>query len=462
MMCPAHDVESTVAGERLPDRGSQRKKTRITFYRGIRTIGGNLIDVEYDSSHIMFDCGCEYDPAAEKQPENLTDLVSLGYVPYLPGVFDRNIHVPGYEWRADTHEHSAVFISHCHLDHSKMVNYIDSEIPVYASEQTKAMLEAMDARDDFVFPPCGSSDGGAGAVRASHTRSINAVEFGQTVKVGDIQVTLMQVDHDAYGASGFRIATPDAVIAYTGDIRFHGFLEHATRAFMKANEGADALIIEGTSISFRKPDEPNDWPESTERSVCERIVERVSAEPDRQITFNYYLTNIERIRHLVHGVPRITVLDAYAASVYQSVTGEKVHWYRLDDDCEYPALDETWEVPFDELAKDHGRYFWQLDQTVHDGYLNDLDADGLYIHTGAAPLGDYDPAYKPFFQRFADRGIETTTISCSGHATVEQAFEIIDAVRPRILFPVHGEHPERYFNDYGMMILPEPGLVVEL
>ncbi|WP_298048339.1 MBL fold metallo-hydrolase RNA specificity domain-containing protein [uncultured Bifidobacterium sp.] len=53
-------------------------------------------------------------------------------------------------------------------------------------------------------------------------------------------------------------------------------------------------------------------------------------------------------------------------------------------------------------------------------------------------------------------------MSCSGHATVEQAFEIIDAVRPRILFPVHGEHPERYFNDYGMMILPEPGLVVEL
>lgn len=431
-----------------------RDKTRITFYRGIRTIGGNLIEVSYGDSRIVFDCGCEYNPAAPKQPRDLADLISQGYVPYLPAIFDRTIDVPGHHWSADPYAHSAVFVSHAHLDHSKMLNYIDSAIPVYASQNTKRVLEAMNVNDDFDFPPYRKD--------CNHTRPIAGVEPNGVVRVGSIAVTVMPVDHDAYGASGLRVVTPDAVIAYTGDIRFHGFLEHDTRAFLQANAGADALIMEGTSISFRKPGDPVDRPETTEQQVCDRIEALVRDNPHRQITFNYYLTNIERIQHIIASSPRTVVLSAYAAFVYTSVTGDPVHYYRLNDDRDYSALDSTLEIPFDELLSDQDAYLWQLDDRARAAHLHDLRRNGLYVHTGAAPLGEYDPAYKPFFQGFADQDVEAVTISCSGHATVEKAFEIIDAVRPRLLFPVHGEHPERYRNDYGAMILPEPGLTVEL
>lgn len=431
-----------------------RDKTRITFYRGIRTIGGNLIDISYGDGHIMFDCGCEYNPAAPVQPENFVDLVEQGYVPYLPAVFDRSIEVPGRTWQPDSRAHSAVFVSHAHLDHSKMLNYIDPAVPVYASQKTKAVLEAMNVNDDFDFPPARPELG--------HTRPIEGVEPGGTVHVGQIAVTVMPVDHDAYGASGLRIVTPDAVIAYTGDIRFHGFLEDATKAFLEANKGADALIMEGTSISFRKPGEPDTYPMLTEQEVCDRIEKLVRDNPQRQITFNYYLTNIERIQHLIDACPRIPVLSAYAASVYTSVTGNPVRYYRLDDARDYPSLDPELEVPFDELLADESKYFWQLDDNARIRHLSDMRRGGLYVHTGASPLGEYDPAYKPFFQGFADQGIETAKISCSGHATVEKAFEVIDTVKPRLLFPVHGQHPERYWNDYGAMVLPELGLTVEL
>jgi mRNA degradation ribonuclease J1/J2 len=438
-------------------------RTRITFYRGIRTIGGNLIDVEYGESHILFDFGTVYKPEEPQQPSDLRDLVSCDYVPYIDGIFDRDIPVPGHEWHPDPHKHAAVFVSHAHLDHSKMINYIDREIPLYASEETKAVLEAMNTTDDFDYPPYAIACGSKGP----HTRPIEGVAWGHSVQIGQIMVTVLQVDHDAYGASGFRIETPDKVIAYTGDIRFHGFLGDKTRAFLSANTGADALIMEGTSLSFQKPGEQSSEGKPTEASVCERIAQLVAASPKRQITFNYYLTNIERIEHLIDAIDstvpgRITVLSDYAAYVFTAVTGRPVHFYRSECDGACGKLDPAYEIALDDLIQDDHQYFWQLDDAVRGTHLDDLASGGLYIHTGATPLGPYDPAYAPFFQAFADHGIETEAVSCTGHAYVDDEFSIIDAIKPKMLLPVHGEHPERYFNQYGSMVLPEPGLVVEL
>ncbi|MCH4208644.1 MBL fold metallo-hydrolase [Bifidobacterium sp.] len=446
------DSETSVSASGRPLR------TRITFYRGIRTIGGNLIDVEYGDSHILFDFGTVYKPAEPQQPSNLPDLVDLGYVPYIEGIFDRDIPVPGHDWHPDPHAHAAVFISHAHLDHSKMINYIDRDIPLYASVQTKAVLEAMNTTDDFDYPPYAIERGEGGP----HTRPIEGVAWGHSVQVGQIKVTVLQVDHDAYGASGFRIETPDKAIAYTGDIRFHGFLADRSRAFLSANAGADALIMEGTSLSFRKPGGCGNDDKPTETSVCEDIAQLVASNPDRQITFNYYLTNIERIGHLIDAIDRTTVLSDYAAYVFSAVTGRPVHYYRSECDCTCGELDPEYEISLADLIHDDHQYFWQLDDAVRGAHLDDLARGGLYIHTGATPLGPYDPSYAPFFQAFADHGIETEAISCTGHAYVDAAFSIIDAIKPHVLFPVHGEHPERYFNQYGSMVLPEPGLVVEL
>lgn len=433
-----------------------RAKTRLTFHRGLRTIGGNLIELSYANSRIIFDFGTEYRPSAPQAPADLNDLIQQGYVPYLPGVFDRGLRVDGASWQPDTYEQTAVFVSHAHLDHSKMINFLDSDVPLYASAGTKAVLEAVSRNDEFVFPPSSGN--------APHTRDIVAVEFGQTVQVGDIAVTIMQVDHDAYGASGFRIETPDSVVAYTGDIRFHGFLADATRAFLQASAGADALIMESTQMSFQAAGEstqPN-LPKMSEQGVVEDIAAAVTQASNRQVTFNYYLTNIERIAHLINNVPRQTVLTAFAAQVYTSVTGQPIAYYRYQDDAEYPELAASQEISLSDLLSDSGQYFWQLDGVAHPELVHRLHSGSLYIHTGAAPLGQFDPGFEPFIARFNDAGVDYTSISCSGHAYVDESFEIIDTVRPRMLFPIHGEHPERYRNDYGAMVLPAPGAVVEL
>ena len=93
------------------------KKTRITFHNGILTIGGTIIEIAYEDSHIFFDFGSEYEPKAEKQPENLQELLDEKLVPYIDNIFDPDIKLKGYVSKESKFKYSAVFLSHVHLDH---------------------------------------------------------------------------------------------------------------------------------------------------------------------------------------------------------------------------------------------------------------------------------------------------------------------------------------------------------
>ena len=42
----------------------KNKKTKITFHSGVLTIGGTIIEIEYEDSHIFFDFGSEFNPSA--------------------------------------------------------------------------------------------------------------------------------------------------------------------------------------------------------------------------------------------------------------------------------------------------------------------------------------------------------------------------------------------------------------
>ena len=59
------------------------KKTKITFHNGILTIGGTIIEITYEDSHIFFDFGSEYNPKSPVQPTNLQELLDENLVPYL-------------------------------------------------------------------------------------------------------------------------------------------------------------------------------------------------------------------------------------------------------------------------------------------------------------------------------------------------------------------------------------------
>ena len=243
------------------------KKTKITFHNGILTIGGTIIEVVYEDSHIFFDFGSEYNPKAPVQPENLQELLDENLVPYLDNMFDPSIPLKGYESKENKFKNTAVFLSHMHLDHSKIVNYLNPEVPLYTLEGTKSLLNTLNINNDFLFPLYEN--------KGKNTRDITGVKENEVVEIGKIKVKVMPVDHDAYGACGLLIETPDLVISYTGDIRLHGYRKDATLNFCKESENCDVLLIEGVSVSFQDFDEVREDEISNEPELIEKINEIV-------------------------------------------------------------------------------------------------------------------------------------------------------------------------------------------
>lgn len=409
------------------------KKTTITFHAGILTIGGTVIEIAYQDSHIFFDFGTEFKPELKLKDETIGVLLENNLIPYLEHMYDPLLEGAPVSSKPDTFKHTAVFLSHCHLDHTRMVNWLDPKINMYALKETKILLESLNAKNDFILPRAG--------VHKSFTRDIIGLDNLETVQIGAISVQVMRVDHDAYGACGMIIKTPDFTISYTGDLRLHGFDVQDSLDFCEASKHTDALIIEGVSVSF--DDRPAvDDPIISEQDLMDRIVKVILDNPDKQLTFSCYPGNVKRMANIVSQSPRKVVLEASFAHVLKQCLGMDCLYYELVEN-DY-KLDESLKMDVNELFEDSSEYFWQIVQDH-----SKLRGGGVYIHSDATPLGEFDPAYLPFIKVLEEAGVEFKRLACSGHAFPEDLNKIIDIIQPKLLIPIHTLKPELLENKYG-------------
>lgn len=420
------------------------KDTRITFHAGILTIGGTVIEIEYKDSHIFFDFGTEFKPELELKDESLETLIEHRLVPVLENIYDKEMYPQGVT-NPNKFKNTAVFLSHCHLDHTRMVNYLDSSIPMYALNETKILVESLNAQNDFLLPNKN--------IHESFTRDIMGVENETTVEVGDIKVKLMRVDHDAYGACGMIITTPDMHITYTGDLRLHGFDKEDSLKFAQEAKGTDVLIIEGVSLSF---DENPDLPRvriDSEQDLLDQVIETINQHEGKETTFSLYPGNVKRIAEFVKQSPRQVVLEASFAYVLKQCLDMDAYYYSNND--ENYDLNPDFKVDKEILYADENQCFWQVTQD-----FEKLKGGGVYIHSDATPLGEFDPKYLPFIQMLEDNGVEFKRLACSGHAFPEDLDTIVDLIQPKCLIPIHTLKPERLENAHGIRHLVKRGEVI--
>ncbi|MBP2058056.1 mRNA degradation ribonuclease J1/J2 [Lactobacillus colini] len=427
-----------------------KPKTTVTFYNGLTTIGGPMIEVAYDKSHVLFDLGEVYRPelGLSLEDETYEVLIKNQLIGDVPNFYDSK--VTGKEIDHEHWQHSAAYISHVHLDHSKALNLLSPEIPLYTGPITAHLLPALNRDGDFLLPAADKPKG--------YTRPIIAAKLNEPIQVGDITLEIVPSDHDAYGATGLIIHTPDKTIVHTGDIRLHGYHPDWVREFMAKGKGCDMLIIEGTGVSFpeQKDGEEFQGPKN-ENELTEQIIQYQKDNPQRQITFNTYLTNVERMLRIISDSPRKVVLHAKRAQLLKGALDQDVAYYYLPGETKIDDLKSELEVSYSDLLADDHQFFWQAV-----GDYDKLQEGGLYIHSNAQPLGDFDPAYRPFVEGFEKRGIEFVALRCSGHADAKELKEIIAGFEPKILAPVHTLHPELEENPFGKRVLPKRGEVFTL
>ncbi|HIX01827.1 MAG TPA: MBL fold metallo-hydrolase [Candidatus Ligilactobacillus excrementigallinarum] len=416
-----------------------KDKTVVTYHRGVDTIGGTNIEISYGNSHIFFDLGIVFKPELNLENEHYDTLVKNHLIPKLSGFYDEQL-PSAPSWNSDF-KYSAAFVSHLHLDHTKMINYVDERLPIYATPETIKVLNAINEQQDFLLPAWEHSN--------NYIRPINQLKINQKISIGQIEVEFVPVDHDADGAVAFLIHTPDNFIAYTGDLRLHGFHPEWTRKFMEKAKNCDLLISEGVGVSF--PNE-NRLEISSENDLVTNFCKIIKENIHSPITFNTYPGNLSRLIEICNQCPRKVVLSASRANLLKKVTGIQESYYYLPGEKRILDLNPENEVSLADLFEYPEKYVWQIEQQ-----FELLKPGTIYIHSDAEPLGDFDPAYHTFIEKLEKQDVQMIRLTCSGHATSEELGEIIAGIKPQLLTPIHSFHPENLKNPFGKRLLVQNG-----
>jgi ribonuclease J len=317
-------------------------------------------------------------------------------------------------------------------------------------------------------------------------------------KIGNLAIRASPVDHSIYGAAAYAVETSEGWVVYTGDLRLHGKTGYKTGQF--ATEAAKlqpiALLCEGTNIS----EEDN---AITEEEVRQNAWQKVKEAEGKLVVADFGPRNLERLltfREIASYCGRklaILPKDAYLLQslhlimpempapiaddtlvVYEEVKNVREKWER-DLLALYESEGKT--VQPEDIRHNEGDFilclsFWDINELI------DIKPGegGLYIyssseafneeqrvdmkrlrqwldHFGLSPLGVPDPETgKP---SEAEQGFHS-----SGHATASELLEIIDTINPRIVIPIHTEHPELFQAKLSAqrVIIPEIGVPIEL
>ncbi len=297
--------------------------TSVTFYGGIGTIGGNVIVVESEGSTILLDFGKDFTAENEffseylrpRKAHGIGDFLELGFLPPLEGVYRRDYlrHLGGDP--AENPEIDAVFLTHGHVDHIGYVHFLRSDIPVYCTPTTRAIMKVRQETGSMTFNEyCEKKksfylrkksrsdeltrltkrDGKYESVDINpvEERKIYTVEDGESVDIGDLTVSCHGVNHSLPGACGYHVKTPDARIVYTGDLRLHGYRSENTENFIHESKDfdPDVLICEGTNVGEKEV--------TSERDVEEKLSSYLGGEEDSAF-INFPNFDLERMVSVV-------------------------------------------------------------------------------------------------------------------------------------------------------------------
>ena len=484
--------------------------TSLTFYGGVNEIGGNKVLLEGGGKRVWLDFGMSFNQAnmyfAEflqpKKYNGVVDFLEVGLLPSLPDMAgfyreDYLAHADMEYWPHATYD--AVFLSHAHADHASYIHFLRGDIPIYASEVTRQILAAVETTSAAEFTEfltlretfqLRSKKTGEGLTKltgeeAKVERDFMALSALGRVIIGDMAVEAVSVNHSIPGAVSFIVHMPQGAIAYTGDLRFHGYSGGLTRRFVAcaAEVKPLALLCEGTRI-----DESDSL---TEQDVQDRVA-KVVQKTKNLVIVNYPWKDIERMRsfyEVARASGRKLALSLKQAHLLKQLEGTDAGVPSLDDETivvyidrkgwglitkpdypesiveqEYSAwarefLSYPNRVTCDDIHRHQSDFIVRIDFFDLMDLINIRPEQGsCYIRSVTEPFDEEGEIelekVENWLKHFGLFPYEQ--IHASGHASRLEIKQLIEDINPKLVFPIHTEHPELFAD-----IVPR-GIVVEM
>jgi ribonuclease J len=431
--------------------------TKLTAYGGIGEIGGNKILIHDGDTRLFLDFGVSFGAEAEyfsgaispRKVNGIGDYLEFGILPRLDGLYDQEV-IRQTEIPFKPADYQGVIVSHAHADHVGYVKFLDKSIPVYCGETSKIILSAL-------------SESGSLDLDPSHFKSFRT---GDSIRIDNVEIKVVHVDHSIPGAYGFIIHTSEGTIVYTGDLRLHGPAGKMTEEFVDkaAEEHPTTLICEGTRVGQK--DSHKLGSEAEVREATDKVVSKAS----KLVVASFYGRDIDRLntfnsvaisndRKFVISVKTALLLTKLQEDKHLKVPNvlndENILIYKKRKKT--GAYDEKdyfkWERPYLNKAVDY-KYIHDRQSkiviAIEPSNFTELidikpEAGGHYIYSMSEPHSELEEVDEEVQAKWLKHfGMELHQIHASGHAPQEDVSRIIANIKPKIVVPVHTEFQDEF------------------
>jgi ribonuclease J len=407
---------------------------KVTILKGSQEIGGTCIQLSSGKTSILLDAGLPL--SAASQPVDLSRLSV-----------------------------DALLVSHPHQDHFGLMASLPSGTPVYIGKLARSLIDAT-----RVF---------LGEER--YALDFHELSAWQPFTIGAFTITPYLVDHSATDAYAFLIEAEGKRLFYSGDLRSHGrkgiLFENLVKRPIR---DIDLLFLEGTMLHRNNDLFPDET--AVENLIFQTIRQQ------KNISFLLSSSqNIDRIVSAYRACKRsgkLLVIDIYTAWVLEQLR-------QITQNT--PAMDWTEIRVFashrqDERLKANPEYFGDFRKRL---YLHRVKRDELhatpesFLYFGKmssfhlidefknddAPvnviysqwLGYLDGNHADYFGSDqiaayrSDPAVNFVYAHTSGHAPVADLQRLAEALKPKMLVPIHSEHGEEFSQHFANVVTYNDG-----
>jgi len=406
---------------------------KITIHRGTNQIGGCVTEIESNGYKVFIDFGEQ-----------------------LPGVEDDNnqlLQIDGLTC-GDVSK-SALFITHYHGDHIGKICDTVSDLPIFVGETALEIYKCLEKRLSHIPDP---KEAGKHKKILERLKTVKTFKPLQKIKVGEIIITPLFIDHSAFDAYMFIVEADSKRILHTGDFRGHGFKSKVLVPMLKKYaQRIDYIISEGSNIE--RPDAVLQTEQELQKDFEKQFKEN---------KFNFVIvssTNIDRIFALYHvakNAGRCFVCDTYQTKVLKIVSEahkKYTTFYDIDYDQKINPAGRFLELK--RMARKPYEFAGKLKPYLdkqgfcmlirpNDSFkpilkeYHELSETKIFYSMWSGYLDKEKPAFNPNFANFLET-FEYEYKHTSGHADIKTLGELFDTVKPKCgIIPIHTEAPEKF------------------
>jgi ribonuclease J len=420
------------------------------IHRGTQEIGGSCVEIWTDTTRILVDFGMplvnkdgsEFD--FEKYKNLSTDeLIKSHVLPDVKGIYnDDKILLDG------------ILISHPHQDHYGLYKFINPLIKCYLGRATKKLIEI-----NNLFTP-------------QNTVIHNPVYFEKEIafQIGDITITPNWADHSAFDSYSFLFESGGKSIFYSGDFRGHGRKSQAFKWFThNAPQNVDYLLLEGTSIGRQ------DKPFKNETDIENELVALFNVKGKSNLVYTSG-QNIDRIVSIFRACIRTgktLVVDVYVATILKLISEFAKIPYPSDDFRNLKVIFpyytskrlakegnekilyqfKKYKISKEEISNNPDKYAMIVRPSMQKDLerISGIEGGNLIYSMWEGYLKK--PDTKKFIEYFETRGFTLHSIHTSGHADISTLKQMVKAIKPQSIVPIHTFHGKEYKNIFSIPIV---------